>query len=997
MVAPSISFENVDLDKEAVDGPISVRSTTDLGAGYDRSRCGVRPISATLEADVGSRRTKDEGHGEPGTGHNEPVDSSAPDPLARLLAAPPRLPAREALPRLRELLADDPGHGIVVTAPPGTGKTTLVPPLVAHALTTPEDGGRVIVTQPRRIAARAAARRLADLLDEPLGNTVGYAVRGEREAGPHTRIEVVTAGLLLRRLQADPDLPGVAAVVLDEVHERSLESDLLLTLLLDARALREDLVIIAMSATADLDRLPTMLGAGSPDAAAADSAADGGNSTDGPGLAPEAPIVSVTGSLHPLQEVWAPPPSRTPRLGPHGVPREFLAHVAATAQRALTERTGDALVFLPGAREVEDVVSRLHGSVPESVDVLPLHGRLSARAQDAALAPSPPGHRRVVVATNVAESSLTVPGVRVVVDAMLTRQPRLDVARGMSGLVTVGASRAEGVQRAGRAGREGPGVVYRCCTPTDWARAPQAPVPEILSADLTRLVLELAVWGAPDGAGLTWLDPPPAPAMEAARGALQRLGLLEGDAGADGTAPAVTPLGRAVARIPADARLARALLTARGTVGARRAAEGTALLSAELRAPGGDLTALARSVHDDGASASAWRAEARRLERAAESAGRILDQARRAAGSVPSAGAAPTDGPQTPAGSAPAAATPTTPLSEAVALVAALARPEWIARRRGPTPSAGEPAFYTSVGGAGMRTARESALSSSPWLAVADVDAALGRGDASVRAAAPIDDELALSVGAPWLIEEERVVWAQGRLRSERLRRLGAITLTATPGGTPPPSAVAGAVVEACRAEGLDVLPWNEAGELRARLALLHRELDEPWPAMDDDALLARAGLWLVPAVEALAARGRRFDLGRLDVGAALRALLPWPEAAGLDDLAPERIEVPSGSRVRASYVGEQGEMLQRPILAVRLQECFGWADTPRVVDGRVPVLIHLLSPARRPVAVTDDLRSFWAGPYRQVRAELRGRYPKHPWPEDPWTAPATRGTRRRG
>ena len=603
----------------------------------------------------------------------------------------------------------------------------------------------------------------------------------------------------------------------------------------------------------------------------------------------------------------------------------------------------------------------------------------------------------MVVATNVAESSLTVPGVRVVVDAMLTRQPRLDVARGMSGLVTVGASRAEGVQRAGRAGREGPGVVYRCCTPTDWARAPQAPVPEILSADLTRLVLELAVWGAPDGAGLTWLDPPPAPAMEAARTALQRLGLLEDDAEADGAAAAVTVLGRAVARIPADARLARALLTARGTVGARRAAEGTALLSAELRAPGGDLTALARSVHDDGASASAWRAEARRLERAAESAGRTLDRAHRAAGSAPLAGSASIDGPQAPAGAMPSAAIPATTLSEAVALVAALARPEWIAHRRGPTPSAGEPAFYTSVGGAGMRTARGSALNSSPWLAVADVGAALGRGDASVRAAAPIDDELALSVGAPWLTEEERVVWTQGRLRSERLRRLGAITLTATPGGTPPPSAVAGAVVEACRAEGLDVLPWNEAGELRARLALLNRALGEPWPAMDDGALLDRAEQWLLPAVEALAASGRRFDLRRLDVGTALRALLPWPEASGLDELAPQRIEVPSGSRIRVSYVGEQGEALQRPVLAVRMQECFGWADTPRVVDGRVPVLIHLLSPARRPVAVTDDLRSFWAGPYRQVRAELRGRYPKHPWPEDPWTAPATRGTRRRG
>ena len=954
-----------------------MRVTTDLGAGYDRSRCGVRPISATLEADVGSRRTKDEGHGEPGTGHNEPVDSSAPDPLARLLAAPPRLPAREALPRLRELLADDPGHGIVVTAPPGTGKTTLVPPLVAHALTTPEDGGRVIVTQPRRIAARAAARRLADLLDEPLGNTVGYAVRGEREAGPHTRIEVVTAGLLLRRLQADPDLPGVAAVVLDEVHERSLESDLLLTLLLDARALREDLVIIAMSATADLDRLPTMLGAGAPDAAAADSAADGGNSTDGPGLAPEAPIVSVTGSLHPLQEVWAPPPSRTPRLGPRGVPREFLAHVAATVRRALTERTGDVLAFLPGVREVDDVVSRLRESPSSDVDILPLHGRLSAGAQDAALAPSPPGRRRVVVATNVAESSLTVPGVRVVVDATLTRRPHLDVAHGMSGLVTVGESRSAGIQRAGRAGREGPGAVYRCCSPVDWARAPQAPTPEILSADLTRVALELAVWGAPGGADLAWIDPPPAPAMEAAHRTLTHLGLLDGGAGASASPLSATALGRAVARIPTEVRLARALLIARGIMGAKRAAEATALLSTGLRPPGGDLTALARSVRDGGTHTGTWRAEARRLERAAERLG-ARDASLDAATATP-----PT-------------ATPTT-LAEAVALVSALARPEWIAHRRGPRPAAGSQASYASVGGAGLRTARASVLGSSPWLAVADVDAALGRGEAVVRAAAPIDEALALSVGEPWLVEEDRTVWARGRLRSERRRRLGAIILTTTPGGTPSPGATTDAVAEACRTEGLDVLPWGEAAELRARLALLNRELGEPWPAMDDGALLDRAEQWLLPAVEALATSGRRFDLRRLDVGAALRALLPWPEASGLDELAPQRIEVPSGSRIRMSYVGEQGEALQRPVLAVRVQECFGWADTPRVADGRVPVLIHLLSPAGRPVAVTDDLRSFWTGPYRQVRAEMRGRYPRHAWPENPLSAPATRGARRRG
>ena len=1090
-----------------------------------------------------------------------------PDPLAALLASPPDLPVVAALDRLRAVLADAPGP-VVVTAPPGTGKTTLVPPLVAVSLAdrasrasgrVPATGpasnpgptsnpeptgpgsprqsapgplrggpgptgpasnpgptspgpatGRVIVTQPRRLATRAAARRLAGLLGQEVGQDVGYAVRGEHVSRPTTRIEVVTAGLLLRRLQADPELPGTAAVVLDEVHERSLEADLLLTLLLDARALREDLVLVAMSATLDPVRLRRLLG--------------------GPGS--PAPLVEVPGVLHPVTEHWAPPPGTTGRLGPRGVPREFLAHVAATTLTALREDPGDVLVFAPGAREVDDVVARLRRLLSArdpadglgEVDVLPLHGRLPAAAQDAALTPSAPGRRRVVVSTNVAESSLTVPGVRVVVDSTLSREPRLDVARGMSGLVTVGASRSSSTQRAGRAGREGPGAVYRCCTPTDWARAPLAPTPEILTADLTRTVLELTVWGVPDGEGLSWLDAPPPAALAAARTVLRDLGLT----GADAT---LTPLGRAVALLPAPVREARALLVASPRLGVRRAAEVTALLTTGLRARGGDLAALARGLRasrwtgrtgadasgpgaggpggdrggrppgggerrapQGGASgsgargaegtsqASAWRQEARRLEQAARRALREVPLAlpqdpgqeaspprpRPSASSAAPASESPTS--VNPASANPASTSPTrsgtppthypagthssgaqhpdstqdtvsthtadpadltssSPAStnhptsrgparsgtlpthypagtdlltgdDAIGLVVALAHPEWLARRRGPAPSPGAEAVYASVGGVGLRLPAASALASCQWLAVADVDRAPGRAEALVRAAVPVDEALALEVAGAWLVEDTLTRWESGRLRSERLRRLGAITLTTAPGPSPSPREAAAAVTRAVAEQGLGILPWSaRARQLRGRLDLLHRTLETPWPDVSPEALTEQAGQWLAPAVTSLAASARRPDLSRLDVTAALRTLLPWPEASRLDELAPERLQVPSGSQVPLSYAqddGGTGTPLERPVLAVRVQECFGWDATPRVVGGRVAVLIHLLSPARRPVAVTDDLASFWAQGYAQVRAELRGRYPRHAWPQDPWTAPATRGTGRR-
>ncbi|MET7470994.1 ATP-dependent helicase HrpB [Micromonospora sp. NPDC005686] len=832
------------------------------------------------------------------------------------------LPVRPVLPALIDALRER--GAAVLVAPPGTGKTTTAPLAVAGAVT-----GRVVIAQPRRVAARAAAHRMAALLGERVGDRIGYAVRGERRAGPRTRVEVVTTGLLVRRLHHDPELPGVDAVLLDECHERQLDADLALAFSVEARGtLRPDLWLLAMSATPQTDRFATLLGAGHP-----------------------APVVRAEAALHPVERVWAPPPRPVTPPGAGRVHPALLDHVAATVRRALREHDGDVLVFLPGAGEIAAVTGRL-ADLRDHVTVLPLHGRLPGAAQDAALTPA--AGRRVVLATAVAESSLTVPGVRVVVDAGLSRVPRTDLARGLGALVTVPVSRAGATQRAGRAGREAPGAVYRCWSEATHARLAPQPEPEIATADLTGFALELAAWGTPDGAGLALPDPPPPAALTVARETLTTLGAVDHEG-------RITARGRAVAAVGTHPRLARALLDGVPRVGAERAAQVVAILGEDtLGGTGDDLPARWRRLRDgtDPAATARWRTEVRRLRAA-------LPTDQRPADRVNQRERLPDD--------------------LAAGLLAGLAYPERLARARRPGGSA-----YLMAGGTAAELAPGSGLAGAAWLAVAVADRSPGAPAARVRLAAPIDEATAREAGAALLRSGREVVWSGGDVVARELVRLGAVELVDRPLTAPEPKLVAAALLDGLRQEGPGLLRWTpEATGLRQRLAFCRRALGDDWPDVSDAALLARAEEWFGPE---LARARRRADLGRVDVAAALRRLLDWRQAARLDELAPERLAVPSGSRIRVDYADPAA-----PVLAVKLQETFGWRDVPRVADGRVPVLLHLLSPAGRPVAVTADLASFWRTGYPQVRAELRGRYPRHPWPEDPTTAEPTRRASPRG
>ncbi|MFF4485804.1 ATP-dependent helicase HrpB [Streptomyces sp. NPDC001544] len=832
------------------------------------------------------------------------------------------LPVRSALPALNDALETN--GTAVLGAPPGTGKTTLVP-LALAGLLGEGPARRVVVAEPRRIAARAAARRMAWLLGEQAGDSVGYTVRGERVVRRHARVEVVTTGVLLQRLQRDQELSGVDVVLLDECHERHLDADTAAAFLWDVReTLRPDLGLVAASATTDWAQWARLLGG--------------------------APVIEARGSAHAVGTVYAPP--ARPVRPSHGtwVDPALLAHVASVVRRALAECSGDVLCFLPGVGEIARVAGLL-GDLGEvaGVDVLQVHGRAPAAVQDAVLLPG--RRRRVVLATSVAESSLTVPGVRVVVDSGLAREPRVDHARGLSALTTVRASQAAGRQRAGRAGREAPGIVYRCWGEAEDGRLPRFPSPEIKVADLTAFALQTACWGDPDASGLALLDPPPGGAMAAARSALAAVGAVD-------SAGRATERGVRLARLGLHPRLGRALLDASG------GAETVALLSEEApRDYGDDLAGALRSARRGGdAYAKRWAVEVRRL-RAVVSEGGSPPPARGSRSEVDVETGARTGDDQV------------------AGLVAALAFPERIAKLDGGS--------YLMVSGTRAELADGSALSGVPWIAVAVADRPLGKGHARVRLGAAVDEGLARAAAGALYEERDEVRWADGDVVARRVERLGAVELGVRPLKEVDSGLVREALLEGLRQEGFGLLRWSaEAVGLRQRLAFLRLRVGEPWPDVSDEALHARVDEWLEPE---LGRARRRADLARIDAGEALGRLLPWSsgQAARLDELAPERITVPSGSRIRIDYGNPE-----QPVLAVKLQEMFGLQESPAVAG--VPLLVHLLSPAGRPAAVTADLASFWRDGYKGVRAELRGRYPKHPWPEDPAGAEPTRHTNAR-
>ena len=821
--------------------------------------------------------------------------------------APPDLPVVEALPAVAHALAG--GGCAVLVAPPGAGKTTLAP---LWLLDAPWLGTqRIMMLEPRRLATRAAAQRMAALLGERVGDTVGYQTRDERVIGANTRVEVVTEGVLTRRLQNDPSLDGYGLVIFDEVHERNLPTDLGLALALDARGmLRPDLRLLAMSATPDTKGLLAVLGA-------------------------DTPVASSDGRLHPVELVYAPP-------GPRDRPAEAMA---ALIGRAVREQQGDVLAFLPGIAEIRRVQALLQASLPEHVDVRPLAGALLPAEQDAALAPSPPGRRRVVLSTDIAESSLTVDGVRVVVDSGLAKVPRLDTRTGMSRLTTVPISRASADQRAGRAGRTEPGAAYRLWSKLEQGTRRAHLEPEITQVDLAGLALELAAWGTPVEA-LRWADPPPARALQQAAELLRGLGALDAEA-------RITAQGRAMLALPLHPRLAH-MVTAAAPAHTSLAAVMAALLDERdvLRGRHDDLPADLSLRVAVVCGASDDRADRRDVARVRDRAGDIC----RRAGARLDLHSVQADH---------------------AGRVLALAYPDRLAVRR---TQAGR---FQLRSGAGAWVAPDDTLANERFVVAADLDGK--RDNARIRMGAAISPAEVVEAFADAVEHREALVWDAGRNDLLLLveERLGGMLLEARTSPVPPGSATTAALVERVRTTRLGALSWSDgAAVLRTRVAFLRRVMGDDWPDWSDTALLATLDEWLAPYL--VGATGAA-DLARLDTELLLSSQLGWDRSVQLAELAPPRLETPSGRSAAIDYGREI------VTASVRVQDLFGLRAHPCVAGGRVPISLELLSPADRPIQITSDLPGFWAGTWAEVRKEMAGRYPKHQWPTDPATAPPTR------
>ncbi|WP_312301455.1 ATP-dependent helicase HrpB [Stutzerimonas nitrititolerans] len=839
------------------------------------------------------------------------------------------LPIEQALQALRQALHQR--DEAVLEAPPGAGKTTRVPLALLDESWLAGQG--ILMLEPRRLAARAAAERLASQLGEKVGETVGYRIRLDSKVGPRTRIEVVTEGILARRLQDDPGLEGVGLVIFDEFHERSLDADLALALTLNARVLLRDepLKLLLMSATLEGERLSSLLN--------------------------DAPVVRSEGRMFPVIQRWGRPFQAGERIE---------SRVLQAVLQALDEEPGSLLVFLPGQAEIRRVSEALAESLEGRSDILlcPLHGELDLADQRAAIEPAPAGMRKVVLATNIAETSLTIEGVRVVIDAGLARVPRFDPGSGMTRLETRRISRASATQRAGRAGRLEPGVCYRLWSEDQHAQLAAYDEAEILQADLAGVALQLVRWGVePDE--LAWLDRPPAAAYAQAQALLERLGALARNARGGWQ---LTEHGQAMAELPAHPRIAHLLLRGHGLGLGRLAADLAALLVERDIQRGGERGGGCDIANRLGLlEARAGRhAGAQRVRQLARQFRSLLRG---------SGGVVPADGDD----------------QRWIGALLAFAYPDRVAQQR--REGGGE---YRLANGRAAIFAEPDALMKEPWLVIAELGSRQGQREERIYRAAALDPAMFEQTLAELVSQRDELDWdeREGVLRAERQRRIGELVLAREPLARLDEESRSRALLGLVRHKGLELLPWTpELRQWQARIALL-RQLDladggtSQWPDVSNAALLERMEDWLLPYLGKVS---RLAHFAQLDMRAMLATLLPWPLPQRLDELAPTSVRVPSGSQVRLDYSESP------PVLAVRLQELFGLAQTPRIAGGRLTVKLHLLSPARRPVQVTQDLASFWQNTYAEVRKDLKGRYPKHYWPDDPLIAEPTARAKPRG